>query len=133
MYLAPHHGGNAFGCRYISYSNLIPYTGGGKNSSGAHFLTSLLNVFTCCLLLPHPGRKAQFLVHQIFFIFIFGHVTGDYVPILGAPMPSPYAVYHAQYGEEGNQAQGSSGGILRFRLVVHAAEGLYKVFTAQFF
>ena len=47
-------------------------------------------------------------------------------------MPSPYAVYHAQYGEEGNQAQGSSGGILRFRLVVHAAEDLYKVFIAQF-
>ena len=107
-------------------------TGGGKNSSGAHFLTSLLNVFTCCLLLPHPGRKAQFLVVQIFFL-IFGQVTRDYVPILGVPMPSPYAVYHAQYGEEGNQAQGSSGGILRFRLVVHAAEGLYKVFTAQFF
>ena len=64
---------------------------------------------------------------------IFGRVTRDYVPILGDPMPSPYAVYHAQYGEEVNQAQGSSGGILRFRLVVHAAEGLYKVFTAQFF
>ena len=67
------------------------------------------------------------------FFLIFGRVTRNYVPILGVPMPSPYAVYHAQYGEEGNQAQGSSGGILRFRLVVHAAEGLYKVFTAQFF
>ena len=68
-----------------------------------------------------------------FFFLIFGRVTRDYVPILGVPMPSPYAVYHAQYGEEGNQAQGSSGGILRFRLVVHAAEDLYKVFIAQFF
>ena len=37
------------------------------------------------------------------------------------------------YREEGNQAQGSSGGILQFKLVVHAAEDLYKVFTAQFF
>ena len=68
-----------------------------------------------------------------FFFLIFGRVTRDYVPILGVPMPSPYAVYHAQYGEGGNQAQGSSGGILRFRLVVHAAEDLYKVFIAQFF
>ena len=68
-----------------------------------------------------------------FFFLIFGRFTRDYVPFLGVPMPSPYAVYHAQYGEEGNQAQGSSGGVLRFRLVVHAAEGLYKVFTAQFF
>ena len=111
----------------------IGHTGGGKNSSGAHFLTSLLNVLTCCLLLPHPGRKAQFFTEQIFVFLIFGRVTRDYVPILGVPMPSPYAVYHAQYGEEGNQAQGSSGGILRFRLVVHAAEDLYKVFIAQFF
>ena len=46
-------------------------------------------------------------------------------------MPSPYAVYHAQYGEEGNEARGSSGGILQFKLVVHAAEDLYKLFTAQ--
>ena len=46
-------------------------TGGGKNSSGPHFLTSLLNVFTCCLLLPHPGRKAQFFTEQIFFFFDF--------------------------------------------------------------
>ncbi len=54
-------------------------------------------------------------------------------PFWGVLMPSPYAVYHAQYGEGGNQAQGSSGGILRFKLVVHAAEDLYKPFNAQFF
>ena len=112
------------------------HTGGGKNSSGQwptlpDFPPQCF--YMCCLLLPHPGRKAQFLIVQILFFLIFGQLTGDYVPILGGPMPSPYAVYHAQYGEEGNQAQGSSGGILRSRLVVHAAEGLYKVFTAQFF
>ena len=54
-------------------------------------------------------------------------------PFWGVLMPSPYSVYQAQYGEEGNQAQGPTGGILRFRLVVHAAEDLYKVFIAQFF
>ena len=75
------------------------------------------------MLLPHPGRKAQFSIVQIFFFLIFGRVTCDYVPILGVPMPSPYAVYHAQYGEEGNQAQGSSGGILQFKLVVHTCSG----------
>ena len=25
VYLAPHHGGNTFGCRYISYSNPLLY------------------------------------------------------------------------------------------------------------
>ena len=78
-------------------------------------------------------EEGAFFYLSDFFFLIFGRVTRDYVPILGVPMPFPYAVYHAQYGEEENQAQGPSGGTLRFRLVVHAAEDLYKLFTHQNF
>ena len=62
------------------------------------------------------------------FFFIFGRVTREYVPILGGAHALPICCVP-------NQAQGSSGGggILQFRLVVHAAEDLSKLFTDQIF
>ena len=78
-------------------------------------------------------EEGAFFCRTDFFFFVFWARYTRLCAYFGGPHASPYAVYHAQYGEEGNQAQGSSGGFLRFRLVVHAAEDLYKVFIAQFF
>ena len=73
------------------------------------------------------------IVDQVFEFLIFGRVTREYVPILRGAHALPICCVPRSIWGRGNQAEGSSGGILRFRLVVHAAEGLYKVFTAQFF